>query len=151
MSTDYPEKYTARSSVIHIALSAALKNLAANTAVALTEYDNSAGDPFGDFDMYFRSADVVHAGEYISIWFLLKADGTNLEDGAAGVIPLTQPDLTIVPRLVSTQQRIVLKRIPIPNGKFTCLLLSPTSHGFTNTDNENTLDLYTYSYKTVAP
>jgi hypothetical protein len=130
--------------------SAQLKNLAASTLVAGAEYDNSAGDQYGDFELYCRGADAFHAGDCVSIWFLMKNDGTNLEDGAAGTQPARAPDLIFPVRAVSTQQRIVLQRVVLPNGKFTCLLMSGPNHGFTNTDNENTLDMFTYNDNVVT-
>jgi hypothetical protein len=145
-----PVKWSARSAVVHAMSSAQLKNLAAATLVAGTEVDNSAGDQYADFELYCRGADVFHIDDYVSVWFLLKADGTNLEDGAAGVQPRRSPDLLFAVRAVNTQQRIALQHVLLPNGKFTCLLLSPANHGFTNTDNENALDYYSYNDSVVT-
>jgi hypothetical protein len=157
MSTLYPSKWSARSSVVHLATSAQLKNCAAATFVAGTEWDNSSGDQLGDFEFNFRGADVFHAGDCIQVWLLIKAGGTNLEvpgtagADAAATHPPRPPDLIFSCGLVNTQQIVTMQKVPLPAGKVTPLILSPTNHGFTNTDAENFLELYTYNNNVVAP
>ena len=131
-----------------------LKNLGNGNHALGAELDNSAGDQYAYFDLYVRGADVFHAGDYVSVWFLKAVDGTNYEDGAAGT-PGTTPsrvaDLAIPVRLVNTQQRIAVGPVLLPPCKFKCLVQNTTNHAFTNTDNENVLVFYPANDNLVTP
>jgi hypothetical protein len=71
------------------------------------------------------SAAVAAAGG-VTIWLLIKPDGTNYEDGSATVFPLRVPDMFFPLRAVGTAQRVALKDIAIPVGPVTALARNDT-------------------------
>lgn len=155
MSTDNPVQWSALGgSQTGCPSTSGLKNLGAGNHALGAEIDNSAGYQYAYVDLYVRGADVFHAGDYVSVWFLKAVDGTNYEDGAAGTpgtTPARAADVVFPVRLVSTQQRITLGPVLLPGCKFKCLVQNNTNHGFTNTDNENVLVLFGVNDKTVTP
>jgi hypothetical protein len=71
------------------------------------------------------SAAVAAAGG-VTIWLLIKPDGTNYEDGSATVFPLRVPDMFFPLRPVGTAQRVTLKDVAIPVGPVTALARNDT-------------------------
>jgi len=57
----------------------------------------------------------------VSLWFIKTNDGTNYEDGGAGVEPARAPDCIIPLRAVSTAQRVIVT-VFAPTGLFKPLL-----------------------------
>lgn len=120
------EKYLL-GSVSTLVTGANLQNLANNTPVAGSAYDNTVGQTgdgytLCDLELYldgFGSA--VTAGSAFSLWFLGMQDGTNAEDGSASVTPARAPDVTFPLRAVSTAQKIN-RRAVMPFGKVTPLV-----------------------------
>jgi hypothetical protein len=71
------------------------------------------------------SAAVAAAGG-VTIWLLIKPDGTNYEDGSVTVFPLRVPDMFFPLRPVGTAQRVTLKDVAIPVGPVTALARNDT-------------------------
>lgn len=149
---DIPTNWSAYGSFTAALASAALKNLSATAAALSNEIDNSAGDQYADWHLDVRGADVFHAGDYVSCWFLKCVDGTNYEDGSTTgpVTPARPADLIFPTRAVNTQQKIARDCVRFPQGKFKVLLVNTTNHNFTNTDNENVLSYRTYNDNAVT-
>lgn len=121
-----------------------LKALASATLLLGNEIDNATTtrDQYAYWDLYVRGASAFTAGTAMYVWFLLAVDGTNYEDGAAGVQPGRSPDLIFPVRAVSTQQRIAANGgfpLLLPATKFKCLFLNSGGQALTNTDAENIL------------
>lgn len=122
-----------------------MKNLAALASVLGVEIDNSGGDLYGIFEVKARGASAFAAGDYLAVYFILSADGTNYEDGSSSITPEREPDLVFPVRAVSTQQKITVKNVLLPPCKFKTLLVNNTNQNLTNTDSENVLNYRTYS------
>lgn len=148
-----PVKWSARSNVVTACPSAGgMINLAATSNALGAEIDNTAGDQWGDFQCKCRGQDVFHAGDWIGVWFIAAADGTNYEDGAvgAGLCPLRQPDIIFVVQLNNTQNIITIQHVLLPNCKFKCLVRNVTNHTLTNTADENVITYYSYNDNIVG-
>lgn len=117
-----------------------LQALANNTNINGTVFDNTIGQTgdgytLCDVELYldgFGSAVTSNTG--FTMWFLMSSDGTNYEDGGAGVLPARLPDVVFPLRAVSTAQRVV-RRVLLPWGKFTPMI---RNEGTGQTVNNNT-------------
>ena len=128
------------------ASSPTLKNLADATLLLGNEIDWTADRSiYGLWQLRCRGASAFAASAAIYVWFILAADGTNYEDGAAGVEPLKAPDIIFPPRAVSTQQNITRERIVFPPSKFKPLVKNAGGVAFTNTNDENQLHYRPYN------
>lgn len=125
-----------------------LKALANNGRKLGGELDLTAGGARqreANWDLYVRGASAFTAGGTVELYFVKSIDGTNYETGDDSTTP-QQACLVGVFYLgaVSTQQRLSLAGIPLPNCKFKPLLINKGGQAFTNTDDENILSYRTY-------
>lgn len=90
-------------------------------------------------DLYIRASASPSAVPYVSIWFVNTVDATNYEDGSTSVTPARNPDVNILLRSITTQQRLsVIVPFYCPL-KFKILLLNKVGVALTATSNENIL------------
>lgn len=115
------EKYLLAS--IASLMTTGLDSLANNANALGSEWDNTqgqAGDGYTlcDVEVYVDSfGGNVTAGGAVLVWFLAAPDGTNYEDGGAGVTPARPADVVLPLRSgISTAQR-VSRRAWLPWGK----------------------------------
>ena len=96
---------------IATALSTELNSLANDAnAITGTQVDNTTNrKTFIDVELVLASVDLSsQTNPAIYIWFLYELDGTNQEDGAAGVNPAKAPDVIIPLREVNGAQRVII-------------------------------------------
>lgn len=127
------------------ASSPTLKNLSSAARVLGNEVDNEAGNQYCEIELKVRGASAFSATAYMSVYFVLAVDSTNYEDGDASITPSRAPDLIIPVRAGSTQQRIALRNIILPNAKFKPLFINNAAVALTNTDGENVLYYRAYN------
>jgi hypothetical protein len=124
-----------------------LKNLANNGQKIGSEIDvTGIRNLYADFELYCRFVTAPTAGGLVSLYFIQALDGTNYADGDDSVAPPQTAWAGVFPlRAVTTQQRIVLRHVLLPNTKFKPLLINKSGYAMTNTDNENILSIRQYS------
>lgn len=59
---------------------------------------NAGGKVYADIEFIAGAAFSPVSGGYIDLWFLRSLDGTNYWDGGVGVVPATNPDISIIVR-----------------------------------------------------
>lgn len=132
--------------VIHDDASApTMKALAAGAAKLGEEIDNTQGNLYGLFELMARGATAFTTGDYIAVYFILAANGTNYEDGSDSVVPSREPDIVFPLRATAAQQKITAKNVLLPACKFKPLLVNNGSVALTNTNAENALNYRSYS------
>lgn len=83
----------------------------------------TTGYPHADCELVVPTwSGTVAAGTGVTVWLLIKPDGTNYEDGSATVFPARLPDMVFPLRNVNAAQRISLKNLPIPVGPVTAIV-----------------------------
>lgn len=122
-----------------------LKNLASAARVLGSEVNNEAGNQYCEIELKVRGAVAFGATAYMALYFVIAADSTNYEDGDASTTPARPPDVIIPVRAISTQQRITLRNIVLPNAKFKPLFINNGGQALTNTDGENVLYYRAYN------
>jgi hypothetical protein len=126
-----------------------LKNLANNGQKVGSEVDNSLAanrDQYGDFELLVRGASAFSSGGYVELYLIQPVDGMNYQDGDDSVAPPASALVGVFPlRAVNTQQRLALRGLLLPAGKFKPLVINKGGQAFTNTDNENVLKLRTFN------
>lgn len=124
-----------------------LINLANNSNKLGIEVDNStAHNRYADFDLYCRFQVAPVASGYCELYLVQAVDGTNYADGSDAVAASTTALVGVFPvRAVTTQQRVDLRNILLPNSKFKPLLVNLSGQSMTNTANENILVFRTYN------
>lgn len=152
MGTTYdwaaPGTYTAGNLITGNGTSGDLKNLASTASALGPEVNNEGGTILAGLELKIRCASSPTGYPGVRIFFITAPDSTNYEDGAAGnpgTVPLRIADVLIPVRLVSTQQRIAVGPVVLPNCKFKTLLYNGTGQALTNTDNENVLSYRTWN------
>lgn len=137
--------YTAPSSATSL-LTTGLNSLAnGSRAVSSTVADNR--DLYGDFELVVTFGSAPSADAPVYLYFLEAPDGTNLEDGSTSVTPSAAPDVIFTVRAVTSAQRVVRPRIPLPNGDYAVLLVNASGQAMAASG--NTVKMWTYG-ETVA-
>lgn len=137
--------YTAPSGATTL-LSTGLNSLTnGSRAVSSAVADNR--DIYGDFELVVTYGSAPAADAPVYLYFLESPDGTNTEDGSSSITPSAPPDVIFTLRAVTTAQRVVRNRVPLPNGDYTVLLVNAA--GQTMAASGNTVKLWTYG-ETVA-
>lgn len=123
-------------------------------AIGTTAYNNVQGGgggdgyPLGEFELVLAApAGALSAGAAVYLWLILQPDGTNYEDGSAGVIPARNPDVIIPVRPVATAQRIAIREVTMPVGNFKTVLAHNTGQNWGASG--NTLKLLPYTRQAV--
>lgn len=103
------------------ALDTGLNSLANNGLAVSAAFNNTvgqAGDGYNwcDLELVVTYGVAPTANTGVSVWLLQSQDGTNYEDGDASVTPARAPDAVFPLRSVTTAQRIVVGRVPLPPG-----------------------------------
>lgn len=146
--------WTAQDAIQNLLLGAAvapsLKNLASGSLQISNDYNNSTAStarrPYADFYLHVRGGVAFSSGDFVAVWLLSSIDdGTTWEDGGVGTTPARSPDIIFPVNAVSTQQNVAIRGVVLPPGHFKVLLKNSTAQAFTNTDNENTLNMETYA------
>lgn len=103
---------------------------------------------FEDLELYLTD-NGTHSpisGGVVDIYLLASVDGTNFPDGDDAIDPGANAYVgSFVTRPVSTNQRMVVRRIPLPPLKYKYLLINKTGMDFNSTGNTLTGIAYTYS------
>jgi hypothetical protein len=71
---------------------------------------------------YVDASGSPSTGSGMAVWFLIKIDGTNYEDGSATIFPSRLPDIYFPLRTGVGSQRVVMKDIGIPPGPITTVV-----------------------------
>jgi len=124
-----------------------LKNLS-NTAQKLgIEVDNATDhNRFGDFDLYCRFQSAPSTNGFCELYLVQAVDGTNYADGSDSVDPAIGVLVGIFSvRAVTTQQRVAIRHVLLPNTKFKAIVKNQSGQAMTNTDDENILSIRTYN------
>lgn len=122
-----------------------LNSLTNNSIVTPVNYDNTVGgtgDGYTqcDLELVVTFGTNPTASTGFSLWFLESQDGTNYEDGDnTPTTPARAPDCVFPVRVVTTAQRII-RRVPMPWGKFSVLLKNDNT-GQTTAASGNTLKM----------
>jgi hypothetical protein len=124
-----------------------LKNLASDGMKLGEEVDNSTNrNLYADFVLLTKFQDVPVAGGHVALYLIPAVDGTNYADGSDSVAPPASAWVGNFPvRAVDTAQRVALRGVLLPPGKFKPLAINKSGQAMTNTDAENTLSIRTYS------
>ena len=91
--------------------------LANNTLISSAAYTPTTANYLAaevEFAGTFATAPTTSTG--LSVWFLRAPDGTNYEDGAAGVTPMRGPDVVLPFSGVTTAQRVTRLAVVLPPG-----------------------------------
>lgn len=125
-----------------------LKNLANGTRkLGNAVVDNR--ERYADFELQCRGASAFSAGGYVALYLIPAIDGTNYTDGDDSTDPPATTWVGNFPlRAVTTQQRVALPRVELPNGDWKPLVINRGGVALTNTDNENILSYLTYNEET---
>ena len=140
-----PGTYSAGNLITGDGTSGDLKNLA-NAAIAQgAEVNNEGGTIYAGVELMVRLASGASGSPHVRIWFVTALDGTNYEDGSTSVEPTRAPDIVFPIRLsTTTQMRMVIGPVMLPNAKFKATLKNYTGQAFTNTNSENQLSYRTW-------
>jgi hypothetical protein len=124
-----------------------LKALANNGQKLGIEYDNETNKhQFASLELYWRAAATPATGATVELYLIPAFDATNYADGDDSVAPPYTALIGIYPiRLVTTQQRIVIRDVPLSPIKFKALAINKTGQAATSTDNENVLRMRLYN------
>lgn len=124
-----------------------LKNLASTSSKLGSEVDNATShNRYADFDLYCRFQSSPSANGYCELYLVQAVDSTNYADGSDSVAPaITTLVGTFPVRAVTTQQRVALRHVLLPNTKFKPIIINQSGQAMTNTDNENILSIRTYN------
>src|SRR5262245_53630872 len=93
-------------------------NVTSNSGVIGSEVSwTSAGYTRADCELNAPSTSAAPAaGTGVSVWLIVKPDGTNYEDGSGSVFPARAPDMFFPLRNATGGQRVDIKDVPIPVG-----------------------------------
>jgi len=145
----WPTPGTYTTAIAGAGVAPTLKALASNGRKLGSAIDTASGgkrDQYADFDLQVRGASAFTAGALIELYLIPAVDGTNYTDGDDSTDPPATTFVGAFPvRAVTTQQRIALTRVPLPNTPFKPLIYNKAGQAFTNTDNENVLSYRTYN------
>jgi hypothetical protein len=123
-----------------------LKNLANGARVLGAEIDGATDrNQVADWHLDARGASAFAVGSVVEVYFVVAHDDTNYEDGDSSITPAKAPDFIVPLRNVSTQQKVVVRGIPLPPFKFKPLFVNTSGVALTNTDNENRLYYRAYN------
>ena len=96
------------------------------------------GYPLGYYQLQLASVgSSLTAGSAVYVWFLLRLDGTNFDDGSTSVVPARSPDLILAVRAVSGAQVLSSGSTPLPCpvGTFKVLLQQNTGQTWASSGN----------------
>ena len=103
----------------------AAETVAAGANFLGSEIDNSANlDDEAAIEVLHTCSTAATAGGVLMIYLLAAIDGTNYEDGGTSVDPSRVPDMVVVTRNVTTDQRTTRWRVPLPPHKVKILVRS---------------------------
>jgi hypothetical protein len=124
-----------------------LKNLANNGQKLSNEIDNTTNRYlYGDFDLLCKFAVAPSAGGCVAMYIIPTVDGTNYSDGDDSVAPPATMWVGNFPvRAVTSAQRVALRGVLLPPGKFKVLAINKSGQAMTNVDNENILSYRPYA------
>jgi hypothetical protein len=116
-----------------------LKNLASAARALGDEVNNEDANQFADIELKARFTSAPAAGAVVELYLVNAIDGTNYEDGDSSTTPARPPDAILPVRAVTTQQRVTVRSVVLPAGKFKPLIVNTAGVAMTNTDSENIL------------
>lgn len=124
-----------------------LKALANSARVLGAEIDNTSGkDMFADWDLLCKFQSSPSAGGVVNLYLVPAVDGTNYADGSDSLVPASSLFAGSMPVQANMNaQRVALRNILLPPGKFKPLIENGAGQALTNVDNENVLSYRTYN------
>jgi hypothetical protein len=120
------ERYKVLSETPTTLFTTELDNLSSNASILSAAVDNSQGQALDGY----TQADLELVWAYgagpstgvVSAWILRCVDGTNFEDGSAGVLPGRAPDVVFAPIYGTANGQRQVQSLNLPPGRFRVLL-----------------------------
>ena len=148
-----PTSFRLENGTLQSLLTTEVNSLANNARTAASAaYDNSAagfGFLWGEFELVVTFGAAPTAGTGFDLYLIESVDGTNYTDGSSSVAPPLTSFVGSFPlRAVTTAQRIHLRGVPLPPGKWKALLHN-NGTGQTAAASGNTLSVLPYRQQGV--
>lgn len=132
-------------------MSTELNSLANAACAASSVIDADAyGQLYADVEVYVTFGTAPTANQPIELYIARRIDGTNIEDyvtGASGTGPQNGYIGSVMPRAVTTAQRMILPKVELPPSDFVLLAINRTGQAMASSG--NTVKAIRYTERSV--